>query len=280
MSEVFISYAWGGESEEIANSLEQTFQKTGIKLVRDKIDLGYKGLIKKFMQDIGQGKCIVAIISDKYLKSKNCMFELLEISRNGDFYDRIFPIVLKDAGIYDFSERIKYIKYWEDKAKELEDQMKTISLANLQGLREEIDLYTEIRGKIAKLVDMLQNMNTLTVEIHKQTDFSAVVGAIKEQLKIDEQKTTLSAEKTINPPTKTKIEPLKLRITLRNLIESDLNDLIVILKVPRAIIPPDHAPQANRVEALWAWAQSPTGCGLDRLQQVLHELLEKNKNLF
>lgn len=87
MSEVFISYAWGGESEVIANSLEQTFGEKSIKLVRDQTDLGYKGLIKEFMQRLGQGKCVVAIINDKYLKSKNRIYELLKISKNGDFYD-------------------------------------------------------------------------------------------------------------------------------------------------------------------------------------------------
>jgi hypothetical protein len=52
-------------------------------------DLGYKGLIKDFMRQIGRGKCAIAVISDKYLKSENCMFELVEIAKNGDFYDWI-----------------------------------------------------------------------------------------------------------------------------------------------------------------------------------------------
>ena len=52
------------------------------------------------MQQIGQGNCILVIISDKYLKSENCMFELLEIANHGDIYDRIFPIVLGDANIH------------------------------------------------------------------------------------------------------------------------------------------------------------------------------------
>ncbi len=70
-SEIFISYAWGGESEEIANALESTFQKKGIKIVRDKTDLNYKGLIREFMQQIGEGKCVITVISDKYLKSNS-----------------------------------------------------------------------------------------------------------------------------------------------------------------------------------------------------------------
>ena len=37
------------------------------------------------MQQIGQGKCVIAVISDSYLKSENCMFELVEIAKNGIF---------------------------------------------------------------------------------------------------------------------------------------------------------------------------------------------------
>ncbi len=35
------------------------------------------------------------------------MFELIEIAQNGDFDDRIFPIVLTDAKIYNPKDRLK-----------------------------------------------------------------------------------------------------------------------------------------------------------------------------
>jgi Leucine-rich repeat (LRR) protein len=105
--EIFISYAWGGESEQFVNKLDETLQAKGITIIRDKRDLGYKGLIKAFMERIGRGKCAIAVISDKYLKSPNCMFELVQIAKNGEFYERIFPIVLKDASIYAGLARLK-----------------------------------------------------------------------------------------------------------------------------------------------------------------------------
>lgn len=134
--EIFISYAWGGESEQFVNQLDETLQAKGIKIIRDKRDLGYKGLIKAFMERIGRGKCAIAVISDKYLKSPNCMFELVQIAKNGEFYNRIFPIVLADAQIYKPVARLKYIKHWEDEIKELDQGMREVGAANLQGFRE------------------------------------------------------------------------------------------------------------------------------------------------
>ncbi|MFW9263468.1 TIR domain-containing protein [Nostoc sp. CALU 546] len=181
--EVFISYAWGGDSEELVNQLDKAFQKKGVTIVRDKRDLGYKGLIKEFMERIGQGKCVITVISDKYLKSPNCMFELVKVTQNGNFYDRIFPVVLADAQIYKPVERIKYIKYWEEQIKELDEAMRSVSAANLQGIREEIDQYSEIRNTISELTSTLKNMNTLTPNIHNESDFQILFEAIEYKLK-------------------------------------------------------------------------------------------------
>ena len=180
--EIFISYAWGGESEMFVDHLEQTLQAKGIKIVRDKRDLGYKGLIKAFMERIGRGKCVIAVISDKYLKSPNCMFELVQIAKNGEFYDRIFPIVLADTQIYKPIERIKYIKHWEDQIKELDEAMKGVSAANLQGFRDEIDQYSKIRHTIAELTNLLKDMNNLTPDIHSQSEFQELLNAIENRL--------------------------------------------------------------------------------------------------
>ncbi|MBN3884139.1 MAG: toll/interleukin-1 receptor domain-containing protein [Nostoc sp. JL34] len=180
--EIFISYAWGGDSETYVNHLDEVLQSKGIAIIRDKRDLGYKGLIKAFMEKIGSGKCVIAVISDKYLKSPNCMFELVQIAKNDDFYDRFFPIVLPDVQIYKPIERIKYIKYWEEQIKELDEAMKCVSATNLQGFREEIDLYTEIRHTIAELTNLLKDMNTLTPDIHNESVFDELSKAIAQRL--------------------------------------------------------------------------------------------------
>ncbi len=180
--EVFVSYAWGGESEKLVNDIDQSFQKSGVTIMRDKRDLGYKGLIKEFMERIGQGKSIIVVISDKYLKSKNCMFELIQIAENKQFKDRIFPVILSDANIYDAVKRIEYIKYWEAKKAELDAAMKTVSSENLQGIREEIDLYNDIRDEIAKLTDILQDMNTLTPDMHRDSGFQALYDTVMAKL--------------------------------------------------------------------------------------------------
>jgi small GTP-binding protein len=179
---VFISYAWGGESEVIANQLDLAFQDRGVIMVRDKPDLGFKGSIKTFMESIGRGQCVILVISDKYLKSANCLFELLQTAKQGDFTERIFPIVLEDARIYSPLDRISYVQYWEKQLAELDAAMDTVSPANMQGFREDIDLYTEIRALLPRLADILKDMNTLTPEIHRGSNFEQLYEAVMAKL--------------------------------------------------------------------------------------------------
>jgi hypothetical protein len=181
---VFISYAWGGEREEIVNQIDAALQTRGIKIVRDKRDLGYKGSISEFMKWIGQGNCVIAVISDKYLRSPNCMFELVELADSKQFHDRIFPVILKDARIYDPIQRIEYVRYWETKRAELAEAMKTLDPANLQGIREDMDLYDRIRDNISGLTSILKDMNTLTPEMHHDSNFSILFDAIEKRSNI------------------------------------------------------------------------------------------------
>jgi hypothetical protein len=180
--QVYISYAWGGESERIVNELDADLQAKGILVIRDKRDLGFKGMIRDFMQQIGRGHAVIVVISDKYLKSPNCMYELVEIARNKDFYDRVFPIVLGDADIYNPVNRIKYIKHWEDKLKELDEAMRSVSAANLQGMRDEIDSYDEIRDNVSNLTFFLKDMNTLTPEMHENSNFTSLITTLEKRL--------------------------------------------------------------------------------------------------
>ena len=180
--EIFISYAWGDESEAIANKLDKAFQARGVTIVRDKRDLGFKGRIKGFMESIGGGRCVILVISEKYLKSENCLFELLQVAKQGDFSERIFPVVLGDALIYRPVDRIRYVQYWEKQLEDLDTAMRSVSSVNLQGFREDIDLYAEIRTHLPRLSDILKDMNALTSQIQSDSGFAELFEAVMKKL--------------------------------------------------------------------------------------------------
>lgn len=182
VKEVFVSYAWTEESIGIVDKLQEALTARDIVLVRDKNDVRYKDSIRDFMKRIGRGKCIVVVLSKNYLESKNCMFEMTEIAGRGDVRDRVFPIVLGDAMIYDAIGRLRYIKHWEQKKKELDAEIKEVGGENLEGIHDELDLFAKIRNTIANIVNVLGDMNALSVSQHQGTKFDSLLRSLESRL--------------------------------------------------------------------------------------------------
>lgn len=180
--QVYFSYKWGGDGERIVDAIDAALKAARIPFVRDKADLGYKGRIGSFMQRVGSGGCVVVVICDQYLRSPNTMTELVEMARQPDVHDRIFPVVLADADIYDAARRIQYVKYWEDKKKELSDAMRSVDLANLQGITDDLNTYDSIRDHVSRMTSLLKDMNTLTPEMHRNANFVQLIASLRERL--------------------------------------------------------------------------------------------------
>lgn len=132
--EYCVSYAWGDETEEgkaredIVNKLCVEAEARGIQILRDKKDLDLGDSISRFMERIGQGNLVFVVLSDKYLKSPNCMFELSEIWRNSrqdedDFLRRVRTYALPNTPIFSMSERVKCAAYWEEELEKLKPHL-------------------------------------------------------------------------------------------------------------------------------------------------------------
>ncbi|MEU6373515.1 TIR domain-containing protein [Streptomyces sp. NPDC046909] len=181
-ADVYLSYSWSEESNALADELDAAFQARGVTLVRDRRDAGFKASISRFMERIGRGKCVVLVISDAYLKSQSCLFELLKVAAHGEFRDRVFPVVLPDARIQRPQDRVAYVRYWEEQIRELDEALKSVSAAHLHGFREDMDLYTEIRAQLPRLADVLRDMNALTPDQHRAAGFSVIFEAVMARL--------------------------------------------------------------------------------------------------
>jgi hypothetical protein len=172
--EVYVSYKWGERSGALVDDIQRVLAERGVVVVRDVDEMRYKDSIREFMSRLGAGKAIVVVLGADYLKSKNCMFELCEIAARPEFTDRVFPVVLEDAGIFDAVTRLEYVRYWEEQTERLRAAMQTVGQENLQGIRDELDLLVRIRNTVADLIDTIADMNALTPQVHRGTNFEAL----------------------------------------------------------------------------------------------------------
>ncbi|WP_158623299.1 COR domain-containing protein [Corallococcus sp. CA053C] len=179
LREVFVSYAWGGESEEVVDGLERAFLGKNIKLLRDKNEVGYRDSIREFMRRLGRGRYVVVVVGKKYLESPSCMFELTELASSEDFRGRIFPVLLPDAGVFSPVGVIDYVKYWEEKIRELDLKLKEVESTDLGWIQEEISFYRRVRVAMARIAGILRDMNARSVESHRSSSYREIVSAIE-----------------------------------------------------------------------------------------------------
>lgn len=139
---LFLSYCQ--KDSDIANLIEVELEphiNGKVRISRDIRDVEYHESFKKFMQTIESHDFVIMIISDHYLKSRNCMFEVLEVIKDSKFQKKLAFIVLTDediqyyqeqnipsidAKVYSLEGQTEYSLYWEKVEKELQDQIEAL----------------------------------------------------------------------------------------------------------------------------------------------------------
>ena len=130
-SQVFVSYAWGDDTAEgrerqrVVDDLCAALGKEGIKVRRDRDEMRPGGLISEFMDRLAEGDFIITVISDKYLRSEYCMYELFRIYRNcadkpERFLGKVIPLILADAELGSLAERLQRAIHWTNQETELQ----------------------------------------------------------------------------------------------------------------------------------------------------------------
>ncbi len=145
-SRIYVSYAWADDDdptrEEKVDEICAEADKRGVKIIRDKDAMKRGDDISDFMQRLGKGDLVYVFLSDKYLKSPFCMFELFEIWRNSKQDEAEFKrrsAALCAAGREDLDAEGAtqlYASYWDDELEKLKATLKGRDPDRLLGERD------------------------------------------------------------------------------------------------------------------------------------------------
>jgi internalin A len=169
----YVSYAWGEDStaegrarENVVDKLCAAVEARGRKILRDKNVLGLGQSISAFMQDIGAGDRIFVILSDKYLRSPYCMFELSEIWRTSKqegsaFLERVRVYALRDAKVSKPSDWVDWAIYWKKEHDALNKRAQQYGAAILgqhghDKLMQMQRFFTQVADILGTLADIVQ----------------------------------------------------------------------------------------------------------------------------
>ncbi len=178
-NDVYVSYAWKDEAQRgVVDKLEAAFEKRGVNLKRDRNEIDYGKSIRAYMDQLGASRHVVLILSDTYFKSDYCMYEIREIHKNGKLSERVSPVVLKDNRFDDAQIQLSYRDFWDEQAKSLQARLSSGNLAHTEQLILRLNTYGEFSRSIVNWLVILADMNTLTEDIHVDSDFEALLDRI------------------------------------------------------------------------------------------------------
>lgn len=146
---VFVSYNQKSGSG-FADALEKKLEGKA-NVIRDKKNIPAWGSISTFMESIRDQDFAVAVVTDEYLKSQACMYEIATMIRESDWRGRVIPAVL-DSSIY--GKKLGYAEYWSSKKKELEGKTSN-DLLVIQALNRDAEQISRITAEINTFLDFI-----------------------------------------------------------------------------------------------------------------------------
>lgn len=195
---VFLSYCHIDFS--LADLVEKNLKvltEANVKISRDERGVDYRGSFKAFMDTIGHHDYVIAIISEHYLKSKNCMYEALEVFKNPDYKHKLIFIIVNEkdkvhykpipdvnvgADVYTFKGGMKYIKHWKDCIDEIEALIKEIEDSSLTiNESKELQLMKKIRAELSDIFNYLRDRKGVSITDLINSGFNEIISIINKQ---------------------------------------------------------------------------------------------------
>ena len=125
---IFVSYKHK-KNNSFVSDLETKLEPYA-NVIIDKNSVDNWGSFKQFMDSIRDQDFAVLVISNDYLRSSACMYEVLQFMKEKNWNDRVMYIVEDDTqDIFTPTGRIQYLAYWKEKDDLLTKEIKKIDPA-------------------------------------------------------------------------------------------------------------------------------------------------------
>nr|WP_320025763.1 toll/interleukin-1 receptor domain-containing protein [uncultured Acetobacterium sp.] len=151
MANIFMSYCQ--KDSDYADNIDTYFNGiSNISIHRDIRDIDQWKSIRNYMGTIREMDFAILIITENYLKSFNCMYEVLELMKELRFEHKIFPLIVEKR-IYEIQYRNSCIIYWQEQKKATEKSLQEIH--NPENALSGYDNLKKIKNILANMDEFL-----------------------------------------------------------------------------------------------------------------------------
>ncbi|MCX8131872.1 MAG: response regulator [Clostridia bacterium] len=196
---IFISYSHKNRS--IVDEIDETFIKYGLSLVRDIRDLVYTQSIREFMKhNVQKSDYVLMLVSEHYLKSRMCMYEVMELLKDEYYTNRILPIVTIDSHIFEDEMIFEYYKYWKGKYLEYSKIIDAVDKVASMPFIEEFKEHENIVNNITRFLFDIRDRNCILINEKEKINLEKLLnklGISTSNEKITPKKTILLVDDNI-----------------------------------------------------------------------------------
>ena len=152
---VFVSYNHG--SSDFVDKIEKSL--AGIcNIKRDKNEIGDWESISDFMKTIRKEDFAVLVISDSYLKSTACLFEVIQLMKDENWDKHTMYVIMDDAKtLYNLGGQLDYIQYWENHYKDIYKKIEQLPLESTHKQIEQLSKITTIKNEIGEFLNKVSD---------------------------------------------------------------------------------------------------------------------------
>lgn len=158
---IFLSYCGVNQAE--AEQIYADLKAVGITVIKDSHEMAYLDSVGKFMQSIRDADFALLLLSEHYLKSRSCMYEVSQLFQEREAAQKLLPVLVDGTKLYGTRERISYIQYWQDEQKALKKALKKLDPVNAAGLYEDLRTITEIASRMDSMLTTFADLKTITL---------------------------------------------------------------------------------------------------------------------
>ena len=148
---VFVSYNQKSGSEFVDSLEKKLCDKATV--LRDKNDINPWDSISQFMSSIRKQDFVVSVVTDEYMKSEACMYEMSIMLRESDWRERLM-IVLPNG--FDYANAERYEEYWENKKAEVVEKIKA-GETSVDLLKDSLSRIKKIIAEISDFIEFIKD---------------------------------------------------------------------------------------------------------------------------
>ena len=110
------------------------------------------------MKTIRKEDFAVLVISDSYLKSTACLFEVIQLMKDENWDKHTMYVIMDDAKtLYNLGGQLDYIQYWENHYKDIHKKIEQLPLESAHKQIEQLNKITTIKNEIGEFLNKVSD---------------------------------------------------------------------------------------------------------------------------